>query len=456
MGSSIPVHYRRSSVAKRYTFPGGIVFRADKASLSGAPVIDLPPPGKVVIPLLMHRGRPARVCVRLGEYVKMGQIIAEAEGPHSCAVHASVSGRVTAVDSLPHPSGRLIPSVEIENNGLDAAFSLPPLSSDWRECAPAEITARAAEAGLLADERTGEVLGPILAAFQSRKAETLIINICESDPADSARLRLATDRCSPLLIGAAMLRKAVGAPQCILCVEETAVELIALIQAGLNDGNHLFEGFTLLPMRSRFPQDTDVLLVSAALKKEIAPGHLAQNGIVVAAAEAAVRLHDAVISGTSFFERIVSITGAGVPRPGNYRIRIGTPVRYILEAADIHLDPATKKVIAGGLMRGIALPDCDVPLLRTTTTLVISTETFPAERGEWCIRCGECARLCPMRLLPERIAAFTLHHDYAGAAAYHPERCIECGICSHVCPSRINLLNLIELTRHMTAPEKDR
>ncbi len=402
----------------------------------------------------MHHGKPARILVRLGEYVKKGQPIADADGRGSCNVHSSVSGRVSAIDSLPHHSGRLEQSIRIENNGLDSSWDGARLSSDWRECAPDEVAAFARDAGILADDRCGVPLGFFLDAFVSHKAENLFINLCESDPAESARRSLAVARTADMVAGAAIIRKATGAPSCIFCISESDRDLSASVNQILESNTDMYTGFSVATMKNRFPQDIDVLIARAMLKREIRSCSLAENGIAVVGSEACVNLFDAVMKGQAFCERLVSVSGAGIVNPGVYSVRIGTSVAYLLSVCGFRPSDDTVKVAVGGLMRGTALSELDVPVTRETTSIIVLDKSFPAEQEEWCIRCGACSDVCPMRLTPERIAASVRRRDFSSAAEFHPDYCIMCGACAYVCPSRVNLLNYIGFAAHTTASVK--
>lgn len=431
---------------RTFSFKGGIHPPSHKSLTASLPVEPLPPPKIVYIPLLQHTGTPAQVVAQRGDRVKIGQLIAEAQGVQSANVHSSVSGTVLSIGSFPHTSGFSSTAVEIENDGRDEKLAPQPFAKSWKEAAHQELIQKFVECGIVG--LGGEPV-PIQCKFSllsSSSVDTLIINGMESDPDVTADHRLILEKPGDVLTGALMLRKVLDAKKTVIAIaDRNPDQATALGEAMAADPQ--YGELTLAKVKNKYPQGHEGLLIKAITGREPSSGSIVFN-VATAAAVCA-----AVLQGTPVYERIITVSGPIVQKPGNLLVRIGTPLRTVLDYCGV-LHNRTKKVIAGGIMTGIAQADLDAPVMKSTCAVLAYEKLTPAVRSYPCIGCGMCAKICPMHLAPSILAKLVSKSRYQEAAARYIEQCIECGSCAFVCPAKINLTHLMKLGKHHAAPVK--
>ncbi|MRR13199.1 RnfABCDGE type electron transport complex subunit C, partial [bacterium] len=246
------------------------------------------------------------------------------------------------------------------------------------------------------------------------------------------------------LSGAELIRQAVGARRVVVAVEDNKPDVIELLRSQAPDG------IEILALPTRYPQGAEKQLIYAILGKEVPHGKLpAHAGALVHNVGTAAAITEAVSRRKPLIERVVTVTGA-VKNPGNYLTLLGTPVSALLEAAG-GLDGEVGRVLMGGPMTGMALSDLEVPVVKGTSGIVVlrADETAPAIYDDQpCIRCGRCAQVCPMALLPYQIGIHANRRDLDSAERFHAMDCIECGCCSYICPTRRPLVQLIRRAKH--------
>lgn len=427
-------------------FAGGIHLPPfDEPVLSRA-IEKLPPPDRVVIPLLHHNGAAAHPIVARGDRVVEGQIIGEADSPEAAFIHASISGTVASVASFPHASGANVLSVTINRNGDEAAHAMS--TKPWRELAPEEIIGIIENAGIIGSH--GDLIHQTLARTAGKEVDTVIINGVECEPGLAAARRLLIEKTEEVLCGALITRKVCGAHRLVLAIgkEKRSQAAAAVTRLCANDA---FKEIEFAQVAARYPAGDPALVIKAATGRTIPPhGAPIDARCVVIDVAAALAIRNALCDGLPATRRLITVSGPCITKPANLLVPVGTPVRLLLAHCQADMSRATR-LIAGGSMSGRCLHDPDVPCIKTWSALQLTNAVFPDVRMRPCINCGHCVKVCPRHLVPSMIARYAEKGDYRAAAEWNAGDCLECGCCAWVCPSKINLLHFLQIARSMAA-----
>ncbi len=418
-------------------FSGGVHPDGRKALAPPSPVRAVEAPALVAVPLRQHIGPPCGPLVRAGDRVRRGQKLGDGEG--LCVpVHAPVSGVVRGVETRPHPALGTCEAIVIENDFLDLA--LPPAEAS---AAPSDLARAVREAGV-AGMGGAAFSTAVKITSSAGAAKTLIVNACECEPYVNADNALVCEHAELVLQGARRIAAAVGANELVAAVENDKPRAAAALRraAALADAR-----VAVLP--ARYPQGSEKQLIRAVTGREAGYGRLPRDvgcAVFNAATCAAV---ERAAHGEPLTERIVTVSGRGVRRPGNFRARIGTPVSALIDAAG-GMAENTARVVAGGPMMGFALDSLDAPVTKgLNAVLCLTADECSDAEGDVCIRCGKCAAACPMRLLPLEFWRGERFADAKALAHFHVCDCIECGCCAYVCPAKLPLVRSIRAAKRI-------
>lgn len=423
-----------------HRFPGGL--RLDPRKLaSDAPLRVLPTPQRLIVPLLQHAGAPARPCVGIGDRVRKGERIGAATETALAHVHAPTSGRVSAIDArdIGHPTGSLLPCIEIEADGDDEWQRMPPLPS-WPSLSPALLRARLRDAGVVG---LGGATFPadLKLGGDAPAINTLILNGAECEPYIACDDALMRERAHDVLAGAALLAHVCGARRTVIAIEDRMHEALAAMRAAqANDAS--LAGIDIQAVPTRYPQGGERQLVRAITGIALAAGVLPRSrGVLCVNVGTAAAAHRAVVFGEALVSRIVTVTGRGVASPCNLDVPVGTPVSALVEAAGGYT-PDAQRLVIGGPMMGHAVRHDAIPVGKgSNCVLVLGADDVRAHATEMpCIRCGACADACPARLLPQQLHFHIAAGEWPKVRSLGLADCIECGLCAYVCPSHIPLV----------------
>jgi len=436
----------------KFSFKGGVHPPHNKNATSGLPIETLPPPPRVVIPLSQHIGAPAQVAVKRGDPVKIGQVLGESGGFVSAPVHASVSGKVSSLGEFPHPLGRQVLAVEIENDGKDETVEFKAVGPSWRETAPGDLIKTVQSAGIVGMGGASFPTHVKLSPPGNKKIDTVIINGAECEPYLTADHRLLLEKTPEILTGAFILKKILGAQKVFIAIEDNKPDAIAAVAKLIADPQ--FSELQCARLRTKYPQGGEKQLINAITGRQVPSGGLPMDvGCVVQNAGTAYAVWDAVINGTPLYQRVVTVTGPCVASPKNLLVRIGTPVSALLACCGADMEKA-KKVVSGGPMMGLAQSDIEAPVIKSTSGILVLDKTMPAIQANDCIRCGSCVKACPIHLVPSHIAKLVDCGKDDLAAQWDVLDCMECGSCAYVCPARINLVHFMKLGKFRLAAQK--
>ena len=426
------------------TFPVGGVHPPENKLTAGIPIRYLAIPPSVAIPVSQHIGAPAEVVVNKGDKVKTGQVIARSKGFVSTNIHSSVSGVVNKIDFILDSTGYRQTAVFIDTRGdewIETIDRSDEIITDIR-LSSEEIIMKCLEYGIVG---LGGATFPShvkLTVPAGKRCDTLIINGAECEPFLTSDHRLMLERGEEILIGTTILMRALKVTKALIGIENNkmdAVDHLTKLAAG-------FTGISVHPLKVKYPQGAEKQLIKSLIKREVPSAKLPLDvNTVVHNVGTAFAVYEAVQKNKPLFERVVTITGKSVINPGNYFVRTGTPVRYLIEAAG-GMPENTGKVISGGPMMGKAVSSIEVPVVKGTSGIVLIPED-QSERAEImpCIRCAKCVLGCPMNLEPYLLMALAEKDDFDRAGKERITDCMECGSCSYTCPAVRPLLDYIRL-----------
>ncbi|MDP8234919.1 MAG: electron transport complex subunit RsxC [Candidatus Erginobacter occultus] len=422
---------------KFWTFKGGVRLPEHKERTAGKKIRDLPPPDRVIIPLAQNAGSPPRPVVEKGQAVEEGEVIASPSGPVSSTLHASVSGKVTALDDFPVPYGPPAPAVEIETDPESSSRRrLAPLSDP----SPEEIRSRALEAGVVGLGGAGFPIQVKLAPPEGTEIDCAIINAAECEPFLTVDYRMMLESGPKVIDGLKLIMKAVGAGEGIIAIEANKMDAFYKLQSLV----HREKNIRVELLQVKYPQGGEKQLIAALLGREVPSGGLPSAvGCLVQNVATAAALSEAVREGEPLIERVVTVSGPALKSPGNFRVRIGTPFSYLVEAAG-GLPEGELKIISGGPMMGVAQAGLEVPVVKGTSGILV-VPAVHRERNLPCLHCGDCLRGCPMGLNPGDLATLVEKERWAEFEEHGGRDCIECGCCAYSCSSGRDLVQLIKL-----------
>ena len=425
-------------------FKGGIHPDYRKELTASLAINSLPIPGRVVIPLQQHIGAPCEVLVQVGDTVKVGQKIGESKGFVSAPVHASISGKVTAIGPYNHPLGRPVEEVTIEADGIDSRAGDLKLPGDLDSLSADELRALIREAGIVG---LGGATFPAhvkLAPPADKPIDLVIINGAECEPYLTADHRLMLEKPEEIVFGLKVMMKILGASSGVIGIEDNKPDALRVMRQAVEGEANI----RVAALHTKYPQGAEKMLIYAIARRKVPSGGLPMDvGVVNHNVGTAVAIAGAVKEGKPLIERVVTVTGEGVARPANLLIRIGTLVSDVLKACG-GLKEETRKLIIGGPMMGLAQITDDIPVIKGTSGILALTDPdVDLFESRPCIKCGKCVAACPINLVPTFIAQAYEHGMLERAEKLHAADCIECGCCAYICPSRIPLTQLIRLAK---------
>lgn len=439
-----------------YSFKGGVHPPENKKRSAFKPSEELAAPATLYFPMQMHVGAPCVPTVAKGDQVLVGQVIGDCDAPVSAVIHSSVSGKVADICKHDHPSGRKVLTVVIEN---DYAYTEHPDLIRRREEAESKDPLTRTPEEVVAAVRAAGIVGMGGAGFPTAfklstvigKVHTLIINAAECEPYITADNRLLQERCSQTVCGIRILMNTLGVSHATLAIESNKEEAIELLRDRL-DGT----GIMLRILRTKYPQGSEKHIIRAVTGREVPPGKLPGDiGCTVFNPASCAAIYDAVAHGTPLIMRYCTLSGSAIGNAQNFRVRIGTPISTLINAAGGYaLIP--QRIIIGGPMMGSAQYTTEVPVLKTCNSVLVFGENEGLHEGTAnCIRCGKCVSVCPMRLQPIYIKL----HGEKGEYEYCENKlnvrdCIECGACAYKCPGHLPLVQTIRLVKQKLGPVK--
>jgi electron transport complex protein RnfC len=427
-----------TNLAKLFKFNGGVHPPENKLQSCNTPIRQLPLPDRLVLPLRQHVGNLPKVRVAVGERVLKGQLLAEAEGTISAAVHAPTSGNIASIGEalIPHPSGLPDVCITLEPDGLDEWLPHSPL--DWRHTEKSQLSASLRDSGIVGLGGAAFPTHIKLRADGSSGIDTLVINAAECEPYITCDDMLMRERAEEVVRGIEIAYYLLGAKRCLIGIEDNKPEAAAAMRAACAQSEYPLQ---VIVVPTIYPSGDARRLIHVLTGKEIPSFKRSTDmGIQCFNVGTVQAIYRYFQFGEPALSRIVTVTG-NVAQPGNFEVLLGTPVTALLAAAGGAL-PDTNDYLMGGPMMGFSLPSAEVPITKAANCIIAGAPAlFPEpEPAMPCIRCARCAEACPVNLQPQELYWFAKSSNLEKARDYKLFDCIECGCCSYVCPSHIPLV----------------
>lgn len=417
------------------TFRGGVHPDTQKTATSHKPIEELKASGIVVLPVSMHIGAPCEPIVKVGDIVDLGQKIADSAAFVSAPVHATVSGKVIAVEPRLHPNGAKVMSVVIQNDFEDRLHpSIKP--RDYEHLTSEELIAIIREAGIVGH---GGAAFPTHVKIQSGigKVNHLIINAAECEPYITSDHRILLERADDVIGGITILMKVFGLNEATIGLEMNKHDAIPVLKEAIGGRQDI----KIYPLKPKYPQGAEKQLINVITGREVPSGKLpADAGTAVFNVDTCGAVFRAVAQGRPVTRRVVTVSGSAVANPKNLDVRIGTPLESLIEATG-GFKEEPNKVLMGGPMMGVAQFSLESPVIKGTNALLaFCGDEGKDSRSTACIRCGKCVSACPINLLPTYLYMFSENGRLEECEKYGVLDCIECGACNFECPARLYLV----------------
>ena len=403
-------------------------------------LVRFPVPETVVIPLSMHLGAPAKAIVNVGDYVKMGQKIGEADGFISAPVHSSVSGTVVAIEERPHATRGTCTSIVIENDGKDLLDESVKPGKSLDELTAAEIIEIVKNAGIVGMGGAG--FPTYVKLNPGKPIDAVLVNACECEPMLTADHRVLLEYADDIIFGLQAEMKTVNAPKGIIVIEENKPDAIALMREKVAD----IEGIEVLEVTTQYPQGGEKMLIKRAMGRSVPSGKLpADVGACVSNVSTVKAIADAIKTGMPLIERVTTVTGKYIPNPQNFIVRVGTPAAKLVEACG-GISAEDVLVKAGGPMMGFPQTTLETPIMKGSNGIIAIDDDY-TEANE-CIKCGRCVDVCPMELKPLHYYKLVAKQDFQGCKDMNIMDCMECRCCEYICSSKLPLVTMIKMGKN--------
>jgi len=429
------------------SFRRGIHPPASKELAADKAIEVLPTPDTVQVPLLQHIGAPCTTELKPKQLVARGEKIGEPGGFVSAPVHASIRGFASRPTAVTLANARHVPAIPIKKDGEQLegqALFDDVLGGSWPKTgldawSPEQIREACKNAGLVGQGGAAFPTHVKLAPNKDKPVDAVLINGCECEPYLTADYRLMLEAADAIVCGALLAARATGATTVGVATEDNKKPAIAALEKAVAGTN-----VRVAALASKYPMGGEKQTVRAALGRTIPTGGLPLDvGVVVMNVATAAALARATVRGKPLTHRVVTVTGRGIAQPKNLLVPIGTSIKSLLQFCG-GLTQDAARVVAGGPMMGFTLGSMDAPVTKGTSGITVLTRADLKEAEETnCLRCGRCVDVCPLNLVPTRIALASRHADWDLARRYHILACMECGCCSYACPASVPLVQLI-------------
>lgn len=436
----------------RHTFKHGVHPPEFKEDTNSKPIRQFDFSPLIILPVAQHIGAPSKLVVSEGQEVSRGQLMAEADGYLSVPLHAPVTGKIRKIANVPTISGKMVPGIYLETAPYATQEVMEGVPINLDEATPEEILAGVQSAGIVGLGGAAFPTHAKLKIPEGKHCETLIINGIECEPYLTTDHRVMLEQPDDIFTGIKYLLKATGAKEAIIGIEANKQDAADYLSGLIKPEDPV--SVQVVPVK--YPQGAEKMLITSILDKEVPSGGLPIDvNVVVVNVATTAEIGRLLPHGRGIQERVITITGPGVKKKGNYLIPIGTPLRYVLE--QVGVEEPISEVYMGGPMMGVAVSNLDISIVKGTSGIVVFTneEVKRPEKIYPCIKCGACVDACPLSLNPSKLGILAKFEGYdLMVSDYHLMDCFECGSCSYVCPSHIPLVQYFRLSKSIVRKRK--
>ncbi len=434
------------------SFKHGIHPPENKKDTCGLAIRQFPFALEIILPVAQHIGSPSEILVREGQEVMRGQVLAKATGYVSVPLHAPASGTIRKIQNVPTISGKMVPGIHLVPFPSSSQEVMGGEPIDLETASKEEILQGIQDAGIVGLGGAAFPTHVKLKIPEGKHCDTLLINGIECEPFLTTDHRVMLEQPDDIFMGIRYLLKVTNAKKCVIGIEANKQDAADLLQKKIP--NDLPVSVQVVPVK--YPQGSEKMLITAVMGVEVPSGGLPidVHAVVVNVATTA-EIGRLLPHGRGIQERVVTITGPGVKKKGNYLIPVGTPLRYVLD--QVGAGDNLHEVYMGGPMMGVAVSNLDISIVKGTSGIVVFTkkEVKGDQKIYPCIKCGACVDACPISLNPSRLGILAKFEAYDTMANdYNLLDCFECGSCSYVCPSNIPLVQYFRLSKSIVRKRK--
>ena len=408
-------------------------------------VVRIPEPQKVVLPMQQHIGAPCTPTVKVGDTVAIGQVIGDSDKFVSAPIHASVSGKVSAIGNVKLPNGAVVQGVTIESDGERRLYDgIEPPKADTKE----EFLKAIRASGLVGLGGAGFPTHVKLNVPPDKNVDTLVINAAECEPYITVDYRECIDNSWDILSGIHIIKDMLGIENVIIAVENNKPKAFEVLKRIADSDNYSGDHTKLMSLESRYPQGAEKMMVQSATGRKVPPGKLpADVGCIVMNVASVAFVARYIKTGKPLVSRSLTVDGSAIAEPKNVRVPIGTSIADIIDfCGGFKEEP--RKIITGGPMMGLSITGTDLPVIKNNNAILAFTEKDAKlmQEGD-CIRCGRCAAACPMSLVPTLIERYTKAGDTDALKKIGVNVCMECGSCAYSCPAKKPLVQTMRAAK---------
>ncbi len=427
------------------TFAHGIHPPTSKGQTDHLAIRRMPFSPRMMVPLSQHIGAPAKVLVHKGQEVVRGEPIARAEGFMSVPMHAPVTGIVEGIELMPTARGPKSEAIIINTYQAADQQVLYGADYEWQNASTEELIQQIQNTGMVGLGGAGFPSHVKMQVPEDHVIDTLVVNGCECEPYLTTDHRLMLEKTDSLILGIRIALRISGAQRAIIGIEDNKMDAVETIRERLTEDDPVSVGV----VKTKYPQGSEKLLITALLDREVpSGGHSYHVGVVVNNVATLALIGELLPKQQGLIERVVTIAGPGVTKPGNYLVPMGTPLRFALEYAGYFGD--ISRLILGGPMMGNTVASLDVPMTKTVSGILVLEQTHDSGKQKTypCIQCSRCLDACPINLNPSQLGRLAAKRQYEVMAdQFHLNDCFECGSCSYVCPSNIPLVQYFRIAK---------
>lgn len=432
---------------RELTFPGGVHPPYSKGISIREPLREAPLPTTAIVPLSQHIGRPNEPVVKKGDYVEEGQLLGSTSAFISAPVHSPIFGTVKEIRKAFHPGLGPVMSVVIERDKEKHPKQYTGKDVDIDSASAEELVQKVKDAGIVGMGGAAFPTHVKLSVPEGKKIENLIINGAECEPFLTCDHVVMTRKTQEILKGIEVLIKILNPERTYIGIEDNKKAAFFAFQKAIKKATRkAVSQIQLVSLHTKYPQGGEKQLIKAISKREVPPGKLPLDiGFLVQNVGTVNAIYEAVYMDKPLIERVVTISGDCINRPGNYLIRVGATIKDIVEQYGIELYRDPKKIIVGGPMMGFAQPIMEVSVLKSTSGILFLSDNYVKDYPEeQCIKCAKCVDVCPVRLLPTEIMKNVKNGNWDEVEELCAPDCMECGACAYSCPARIPLVQYIK------------
>ncbi len=434
-----------------FTFRGGVHPYDGKELTKDKQIVDLPADKLMVFPMVQHLGAPANPTVKKGDMVLVGQIIGEAGGFISANVISSVSGKVKAIEPMVITTGAKVPCVIIENDEKYEKIEGYGQERDYTKLSNDEIREIVKSAGIVGMGGAGFPANVKISPGNDDEIKYIIVNAAECEPYLTSDYRLLVENPDELIGGLKILLQMFKNANAYIGIENNKQDAIDMLNKKVSNENKI----SVVPLKTKYPQGGERMLISAITKQKINSRKLPKDvGCIVHNVDTCMSIYRAVAKNIPSHYRIVTVTGDSIKDPNNFRVQNGTKAQSIIDAAGGFIGEPFR-VIAGGPMMGMAQHTMEIPATKNLSALLcLSKDKAANYEATNCIRCGKCVNVCPEFLAPVIMMEDVEKNDFDSFAKHNGMECIECGSCAYICPARRKLTQNFKLGKFKVAQKR--